>query len=196
MQVASKHAKWMQMVSTTQLGNGPASSGNPPSPLYGTFSASIMIHLANSCVPSHSIGMMKSESTIVILCTDFMTFFSVRDSLHCGTQDITAADHPTFLWPKGVFHIDDIYKGFLHGELLVMVCPFFVSSSHYADVSQAYKHIFISPSSAKETNKSMHGGNAELHNITFVTYQSVAYVATVVSKDCHLLVVVLLTSNT
>ena len=46
---------------------------------------------------------------------------------------------------------------------------------------QSYKHIFVSPSSAKETNKSTRGGNAALHNITFVTYESIAYVATVVS---------------
>ena len=49
------------------------------------------------------------------------------------------------------------------------------------DAPQTYKHIFVSPSSAKETNKSTHGGNAALHNITFVTYESIAYVATVVS---------------
>ncbi|KAI9429707.1 hypothetical protein H4582DRAFT_2144993 [Lactarius indigo] len=43
----------------------------------------------------------------------------------------------------------------------------------------AYKHVFISPSSAKETNKSTRGSDASaaLH---FVTYESIAYVATLI----------------
>ncbi|KAH9009485.1 hypothetical protein EDB84DRAFT_1571192 [Lactarius hengduanensis] len=44
----------------------------------------------------------------------------------------------------------------------------------------AYKHVFISPSSAKVANRSMRRGNAALHNITSVTFESVAYVATLV----------------
>ncbi|KAN0139553.1 hypothetical protein V8E53_002669 [Lactarius tabidus] len=87
----------------------------------------------------------------------------VREGLRRGTQDLTAADLPTFLWPDGAFYTEDAYNGFLRSPLLVTT----------------YKHIFISPSSAKETNKSTRGGNAALHNITFVTYESIAYVATV-----------------
>ncbi|KAH8984084.1 hypothetical protein EDB86DRAFT_2810987 [Lactarius hatsudake] len=90
---------------------------------------------------------------------------SVRDALRHGTQNVTAADHPAFLWPQDVFTLDNIYKGFLRGPVLLM----------------AYKYIFISPSSAKETDRSTRGGNASLHDVTFVTYESVAYVATVVS---------------
>ncbi|KAH9028596.1 hypothetical protein EDB85DRAFT_1867775 [Lactarius pseudohatsudake] len=88
---------------------------------------------------------------------------SVRDSLRHGTQNVTAADHPAFLWPQDVFTLDDIYKGFLRGPVLLM----------------AYKYIFISPSSARETDRSTRGGNASLHDVSFVTYESVAYVATV-----------------
>jgi len=88
---------------------------------------------------------------------------TVREGLRRGTQHITAADLPTFLWPSGVFDIEDLHKAFLRGPLLVTT----------------YKHIFISPSSAKETDRSMRGGNAALHDITFVTYESIAYVATV-----------------
>ncbi|KAH9036291.1 hypothetical protein EDB84DRAFT_1437712 [Lactarius hengduanensis] len=88
---------------------------------------------------------------------------SVRDALRHGTQNVTAANHPAFLWPQDVFTLDDIYKGFLRGPVLLM----------------AYKYIFISPSSARETDRSTRGGNASLHDVTFVTYESVAYVATV-----------------
>ncbi|KAH9030355.1 hypothetical protein EDB85DRAFT_1891652 [Lactarius pseudohatsudake] len=88
----------------------------------------------------------------------------VREQLRRGVQDATAADLPYFLWPKGNFEIRDPYKGFLRSTLLVV----------------AYKHVFISPSSAKVANKSTRGGNAALHNITSVTFESVAYVATLV----------------
>ncbi|KAI9451182.1 hypothetical protein BJY52DRAFT_1191187 [Lactarius psammicola] len=89
--------------------------------------------------------------------------FSVRERLCRGVEEITATDLPAFLWSKGDFDIDDPYKGFLRGPLLLM----------------AYRHIFISPSSAKEVDKSTRGGNAALHDISFVTYESIAYVATV-----------------
>ncbi|KAH9013217.1 hypothetical protein EDB84DRAFT_1568756 [Lactarius hengduanensis] len=64
----------------------------------------------------------------------------------------------------GNFEIRDPYKGFLRSTLLVV----------------AYKHVFISPSSAKVANRSTRGGNAALHNITSVTFESVTYVATLV----------------
>ncbi|KAH8981631.1 hypothetical protein EDB92DRAFT_1952984 [Lactarius akahatsu] len=89
---------------------------------------------------------------------------NVREQLCRGVQDVTAADLPYFLWPKGAFEIQDPYKGFLRSDLLVM----------------AYKHVFISPSSAKVANRSTRGGNAALHNISWVTFESVAYIATVV----------------
>ncbi|KAH9061822.1 hypothetical protein EDB83DRAFT_2675478 [Lactarius deliciosus] len=89
---------------------------------------------------------------------------NVREQLRCGARDITAADLPSFLWPKGAFEISDPYKGFLRSNLLVV----------------AYKHVFISPSSAKVANRSTRGGNALLHNISWVTFESVAYIATVV----------------
>ncbi|KAF8257393.1 hypothetical protein EI94DRAFT_1818008 [Lactarius quietus] len=91
---------------------------------------------------------------------------NVRERLCCGVEEVMATDLPAFLWLKGTFDIEDAYKGFLRGPLLVM----------------AYKHIFISPSSAKEADKSTHGSNAALHDIQFVTYESLTYVAMVVSE--------------
>ncbi|KAH9019362.1 hypothetical protein EDB85DRAFT_2197736 [Lactarius pseudohatsudake] len=87
---------------------------------------------------------------------------SVRERLRRGAQAITTADHPSFLWPEGDFDIEDIYRGFLRGKVLVT----------------AYKHVFISPSSAKDIDRSKRGGNAFIHDISFVTYESIAYIAT------------------
>ncbi|KAI9429453.1 hypothetical protein H4582DRAFT_1826678, partial [Lactarius indigo] len=89
---------------------------------------------------------------------------NVREELHRGMREITAADLPSFLWPKGVFEIHDYYKGFLHSDLLIV----------------AYKHVFISPSSERVANRSSRGGNAALHNIDWVTFKSIAYIATLV----------------
>ncbi|KAI9434049.1 hypothetical protein H4582DRAFT_1783898, partial [Lactarius indigo] len=89
---------------------------------------------------------------------------NVREELRRGMREITAADLPSFLWPKGVFEINDYYKGFLCSDLLIV----------------AYKHVFISPSSARVANRSSRGGNAALHNIDWVTFESIAYIATLV----------------
>ncbi|KAH9025761.1 hypothetical protein EDB84DRAFT_1563954 [Lactarius hengduanensis] len=80
------------------------------------------------------------------------------------TLDWDDADVCEQLHRGGNFEIRDPYKGFLRSTLLVV----------------AYKHVFISPSSAKVANRSTRGGNAALHNITSVTFESVTYVATLV----------------
>ena len=53
--------------------------------------------------------------------------------------------------------------------------------THHVIVPQAYKHIFLGPSSVKLEKKT--GGkpnNAEIANMTSVTTQSIAYVAVLV----------------
>ncbi|TEB15754.1 hypothetical protein FA13DRAFT_1759170 [Coprinellus micaceus] len=42
----------------------------------------------------------------------------------------------------------------------------------------AYKHVFISPSSANGESRATRGGNAQIHGMTSVTVPSLAYVAT------------------
>ena len=46
------------------------------------------------------------------------------------------------------------------------------------DNSQAYKHIFTSPSSVDKVVKATRSGNARIHGMTQVTSPSIAYVAT------------------
>ncbi|KAH9040563.1 hypothetical protein EDB84DRAFT_1436793 [Lactarius hengduanensis] len=82
----------------------------------------------------------------------------VREDLCRSTQDVGAADYPAFLWPQDIFTRSDFFKGFLRGPVLLA----------------AYRYIFISPSAAKETDRSTRGGNLSLHGVTFVTYESVA----------------------
>jgi hypothetical protein len=57
--------------------------------------------------------------------------FRVREGLCRGTQDLTAADLPTFLWPDRAFYTEDAYNGFLCSPLLVTVCPFFLLFSTF-----------------------------------------------------------------
>jgi hypothetical protein len=81
--------------------------------------------LAGFCVLSPSIGTTRGEidlSSVVYLM--FMIVLSVREGLQHGTQDISAADHPNFLWPPASFDISDVYKGFLRGPLLITVSYF------------------------------------------------------------------------
>ncbi|KAH9024670.1 hypothetical protein EDB84DRAFT_1440627 [Lactarius hengduanensis] len=97
-------------------------------------------------------------------CIDWQPGFpAVREDLCRSTQDVGAADYPAFLWPQDIFTRSDFFKGFLRGPVLLA----------------AYRYIFISPSAAKETDRSTRGGNLSLHGVTFVTYESVAYAATV-----------------
>jgi hypothetical protein len=55
--------------------------------------------------------------------------------------------------------------------------------------SQAYKHVFTSPSSVEKEPKATRSGNARIHGMTRVTIPSIAYVATqvcVVQTAFHL----------
>ncbi|KAH9029815.1 hypothetical protein EDB85DRAFT_1848278, partial [Lactarius pseudohatsudake] len=113
----------------------------------------------------HLLGF-NHQTTGKFLCPVMLDWGdpNVHEQLCCGLEELTSTDLPAFLWLNGAFSIEDPYKGFFHGSLLVM----------------SYKHIFISPSSAKQADKSTHSGNATLHGMSFVMYESIAYVATVV----------------
>lgn len=114
------------MESATRSGNGPASTGTLPSQLSGISLATTTTRLADSSVLLHLTGMIRSEFFFFhLLFCACVHSFSVREGLRRGTQDITAADLPTFLWPDGAFYTEDAYQGFLRNELLVSVRPYF-----------------------------------------------------------------------
>jgi hypothetical protein len=45
-------------------------------------------------------------------------------------------------------------------------------------LSEAYKHVFTSPSSVDKVAKATRSGNARIHGMTSVTPASIAYIAT------------------
>ena len=67
----------MWMESTTQLGNGPALTGTLPSQLSSISLATTTIHLADSCVLLHLIGMIWSESFFLVFYSVHMLILSV-----------------------------------------------------------------------------------------------------------------------
>jgi len=48
--------------------------------------------------------------------------------------------------------------------------------------TQAYKHIFTSPSSVEKETKATRSGNARIHGMTKVTPASIVYIATQVRQ--------------
>ena len=50
------------------------------------------------------------------------------------------------------------------------------------NIPQAYRYVFIGPSAAKEPygTKTGRSGNAEIHGLTEVTYESICYIAVIV----------------
>ncbi|KAH7919093.1 hypothetical protein BV22DRAFT_1023560, partial [Leucogyrophana mollusca] len=98
---------------------------------------------------------------------------SVRDGLCDGTIKAMPADFPHFLYEGEVPDPEDLFDGWLKGDLLVC----------------AYLHVFISPRSAingSASTNSTRVGNAGNHGITTVSVASIAYVATIVSvRSCR-----------
>lgn len=57
------------------------------------------------------------------------------------------------------------------------------------NTSQAYKHIFTSPSSVEKEPKATRSGNARIHGMTQVTPASIVYIATQVILPCCIKVI-------
>ena len=64
---------------------------------------------------------MQSNFSFTGLDSTFTQVPSVHNELRLGAQEVKASDLPNFLWPKGVFDIEDTHKGFLRSNLLVTV---------------------------------------------------------------------------
>ena len=70
----------------------------------------------------HLRGSMSSNTySPAIWCCP--SNFRVHEKLRRGVEEVTAADLPVFLWPKGAYDPENPYRGFLRGPLLVMVRP-------------------------------------------------------------------------
>jgi hypothetical protein len=91
---------------------------------------------------------------------------------------------PVFLYAGYDYDPEDPWKGLFRSPLLVsvrsLVCTPAIQFS-LACASQAYKHVFTSPSSVEKETKATRSGNARIHGMRNVTLASVAYIATQVS---------------
>jgi hypothetical protein len=98
--------------------------------------------------------------------------------LVCGDQ------WPIFLYAHHAYDPEDPWCGLLRSRLLVYVSAhsFFRYFIHYRVFSQAYKHVFTSPSSVDREPKATRSGNARLHGMNSVTIASLAYIATQVRR--------------
>ncbi|TFK25883.1 hypothetical protein FA15DRAFT_549324, partial [Coprinopsis marcescibilis] len=88
-----------------------------------------------------------------------------RKELIEGTQTPGPEDWPLFLFENQEFNREDVWAGFLKNEYLV----------------QAYLWVFICPTAARKSKKSIKAtkqGNAQIHGMTSVTIASIVYIAT------------------
>ncbi|KAI9443878.1 hypothetical protein H4582DRAFT_2071397 [Lactarius indigo] len=86
-------------------------------------------------VARHLLGF-KHDTSGKLLCPITLNWddATVREGLRRGTQEVTAADYPMFLWPSGAMDIDDIYKGFLRGALVtfrLVICYPYCTGCNY-----------------------------------------------------------------
>lgn len=100
-----------------------------------------------------------------------------------GDIQVAGDQWPIFLYANYTYDPEDPWNGLLQGGLLVSVSDFWFSDRrlvhHY---SQAFKHIFTSPSSVDQEPKATRSGNARIHGMRAVTKASLAYVATQVGN--------------
>ena len=93
---------------------------------------------------------------------------------------MTGDQWPLFLYADYHYDPEDPWNGLFRSALLVCVCyKLRIGSKFLAQLeSQAYKHVFTSPSSVDREPKATRSGNARIHGMTQVTLPSIAYIAT------------------
>jgi hypothetical protein len=126
---------------------------------------------------------------------------SIRAKIRDGHPDyiVTAYSWPLFLYAGFKVHIEDMERGLFRSELLVKVsvqlCPTTMQNTKCYS-SQAYKHVFTSPTSATIDEQSgeqrpkrrkleiaaKRAPVATAINLRSVTPRSIAYIATQVSS--------------
>ena len=83
-----------------------------------------------------------------------------------------------FLYADYRYDSEDPWNGLFHSALLVSIGTVHIQMRSLAHFTQAYKHVFTSPSSVDKEPKATCSGNARIHGMTRVTPPSVAYIAT------------------
>ena len=110
----------------------------------------------------------------------------IKAKLRNGEIVVSGDQWPLFLYADYRYDSEDPWNGICRSALLVSVCTVHIRIRSLAYFTQAYKHIFTSPSSVDKEPKATRSGNARIHGMTRVTPPSVAYIATQVRAfiDC------------
>ncbi|KAG2100217.1 uncharacterized protein F5147DRAFT_813447 [Suillus discolor] len=106
------------------------------------------------------------ERTGALLCPAGLDWSNseTKAKLQSGEIIVTGDQWPLFLYADYHYNPEDPWNGLFRSALLVY--------------SQAYRHVFTSPSSVDKEPKATRSGNARIHGMTRVTLPSIAYIAT------------------
>ena len=114
--------------------------------------------------------------------------YRIKEKLHKGQLQVLGNQWPMLLYASYTYDPDDPWNSLLHSGILILVshCSWhlwLLMPTH----SQAYKHIFTSPSSIdfKEL-KATHSCNARIYGMHSIMKASIAYVAMQVSHRFYL----------
>ena len=112
--------------------------------------------------------------------THALTSTRIRAKLQNKEYTIPGDQWPIFLWKNSQYDPNNPWNGFLRSKLLVSVSqrPYSNGPRELIYQSQAFKHVFTSPSSVERAPKATRSGNARLHGMTKVNVASLAYIAT------------------
>lgn len=104
----------------------------------------------------------------------------VREKLASGTMAVAGDQWPLLVYDEQEYDEDNPWHGLFRSRILLYVCFSirFLFLSSLTCGSQAFKHIFTSPSSVENDCKATRSGNARIHGMTRVTKASIAYTAT------------------
>jgi hypothetical protein len=133
-------------------------------------------------------GMDWTDAEYVVLLHSFidsltspmLTLASIKSKLRAGDLTVPGDHWPVFLYTGALYNAADPWKGLLRSQILISVRCSLPSTAHLSHLtaSQAYKHVFTSPSSVESEVKATRSGNARIHGMTRVTPSSIAYIAT------------------
>lgn len=130
------------------------------------------------------IGLTQSASqqylTYLFSWRKSLTECRTKTKLQSGETIVTGDQWPFFLYADYHYDPEDPWNGLFRSALLVCVgYKLRIDSKFLAQLeSQAYKHVFTSPSSVDREPKATRSGNARIHGMTQVTLPSIAYIAT------------------
>jgi hypothetical protein len=131
--------------------------------------------------PPERIGMMNGvfySSCSVTMRRSIYLYDSTREKLKNGVIKLTGKTWSVFMYQECRYDKHSPWQGLFRNNLIVKVFIHVLSQRSWLLISQAYKCVFTSPSSADSTNISTRAGNAQLHNMTQVTRASIAYIVT------------------